>query len=70
MSNERPMGPLRKIEQACDFLGVSRSQLYALMDRGELSYVKLPGTGIAAKSRRIPQAALDSFVQKCLVGAA
>lgn len=38
-------------------LGLSRSTLYGLMERGELGYVKVGG------SRRIPDLALQNFVR-------
>jgi excisionase family DNA binding protein len=43
---------LAPIAEACEFLGLSRSNLYTIMDRGELPYVKLGG------ARRIPRRAL------------
>lgn len=43
---------LLTIAQAEAFIGLKRSMLYKLMDRGELAYVKIGG------ARRIPKAAL------------
>jgi excisionase family DNA binding protein len=53
---------LASIRQGEQFLAVSRSTLYALMDQGKLPYAKI------GKSRRIPWKALREFVQRCLVG--
>jgi excisionase family DNA binding protein len=54
---------LSTIRQAEQFLASSRSTIYALMDRGELPYVKI------GKSRRIPSKALREFAERCLVSA-
>jgi len=40
------------VAEATAFLGLSRSKVYALMDTGRLSYVKL------GRARRIPRRAL------------
>jgi excisionase family DNA binding protein len=37
----RPHGGLARVDQACEFLAVSRSCLYALMDNKTLQYVKI-----------------------------
>lgn len=47
---------------AAFFLGLSRSQVYALMETGHLVYVKL------GRSRRIPKRALIELVQANLHG--
>ena len=49
------------IRQAEEFLSISRSTLYTLMDRGELQYAKI------GKSRRIPWKALREFAERSLV---
>jgi excisionase family DNA binding protein len=66
--NPKPAGlatndGLATIRQAEEFLAVSRSTLYVLMDKGELPYAKI------GKSRRIPWKALREFAQRCLVTA-
>lgn len=48
--------------EAATFLGLSRSQVYALMERGQLVYVKL------GRSRRIPRRALIELASKNLKG--
>jgi excisionase family DNA binding protein len=55
--------PLLTVKQAAELLNVSRSHLYAMMDRGELGYVKL-GT-----SRRIARETLSKLVEKSVVSA-
>jgi excisionase family DNA binding protein len=45
------------IPEAQEFLRVSRTTLYGLMDNGELAYIKI------GRSRRIPWAALVSLVE-------
>jgi excisionase family DNA binding protein len=54
---------LASVREAELFLSMSRSKLYALMDQGELRYVKI------GKSRRIPWEAIEELVQKNTVGA-
>lgn len=46
------------IKQVCDELAISRSHVYALMQRGELGYTPV-GT---KKGRRIPRVALKRFL--------
>jgi len=52
---------LMTIEEACQFAKVSRSNLYALLQKGKLVSVKL------GKSRRIAKAGLVAFLRTCLV---
>jgi excisionase family DNA binding protein len=52
---------LCRVGEAARFLGVSRSTLYQLMDRGELPYVKL------GKARRIPRNGLVELAAKSVV---
>ena len=54
---------LATVQQAAQFLGVSRGKLYAIMERGELRYCKL------GKNRRIPWAAVKALAAGALVGA-
>jgi excisionase family DNA binding protein len=54
---------LNRIDEAAEFLGLSRSQIYALMEAQELVYVKI------GRSRRIPRRALIEFAARCLRGA-
>jgi excisionase family DNA binding protein len=54
---------MKTVEQAADFLGLGRSKLYALMETGELTYVKF------GKARRIPQRALVDYAVQHLIPA-
>jgi excisionase family DNA binding protein len=51
------------VNEAADFLGISRSAIYNLMGRGELPFAKIGG------SRRIPRRSLRELAAKCLVAA-
>ena len=51
---------LLRIDEAAAALGVGRSFLYSLVQRGEIASVKL------GRARRIPVAALDRFVAERL----
>jgi excisionase family DNA binding protein len=53
---------LLTVVEACKMLAVSRSFLYAAMDNGALSYVKL------GRARRIPRRALIEYVARRLQG--
>lgn len=55
---------LARIDEGCRFLGISRAKLYEIMERGELSYVKI------GRSRRLPRQALKEFAAQRLVGGA
>ena len=50
------------VQEAGQFLSVSRSKLYDLMDNGELKFVKL------GRSRRIPRRALIDLAASGLQG--
>ena len=52
---------LERVSEVARFLGLSRSQVYKLMDEGELPYVKI------GKSRRIPRQAMVSLAANNLV---
>jgi excisionase family DNA binding protein len=52
---------LIRVAEAARFLAVSRSTLYALMEAGELTYVKL------GRSRRIPKLAIVELARRHLV---
>jgi excisionase family DNA binding protein len=52
---------LDRVDDACDFLGVSRAYLYRLMEAGELQYVKI------GRTRRIPHRALVDLAARSLV---
>jgi excisionase family DNA binding protein len=54
---------LVNVGEAARFLGMSRSSIYQMMDRGELRYAKL------GRSRRIPKAALLVLAAKSMIGA-
>ena len=64
--NDDRTAPLRQalatVAEAADYLNVSRSSVYLLMDRGELRFVKL------GKCRRLPWSELERLVEKNLVG--
>lgn len=49
------------VHEAAEYLCMSRSSIYKLMDSGELRYAKF------GKSRRIPWRALREFAERCLV---
>jgi excisionase family DNA binding protein len=49
---------LLSLDEAKDFLNVSRSKLYLLMESGELPYVKL------GKCRRVRMAALLALIEE------
>jgi excisionase family DNA binding protein len=53
---------LVSVAEACEFLGVSRSTAYVLMDGGDLPYCKIRG------ARRVPRKALTALAKKSLVG--
>ncbi len=54
---------LARVTEATRFLGLSKSKLYLMMDRGELAYVKF------GKSRRIPWSELRELVERHIVPA-
>jgi excisionase family DNA binding protein len=53
---------LARIDEACNFLAMSRAAVYAFMDKNELKYVKL------GKSRRIPWSELEALIERSTVG--
>ena len=53
---------LAKVLEAAQFLGLSRSKLYAEMDAGRLPYCKF-----GARARRIPWRAVRAFAEESLV---
>jgi excisionase family DNA binding protein len=54
---------LVSVGQAAAFLGLSRSSIYTLMEKGELAFAKIGG------SRRIPRKALTQLAERSLVSA-
>ncbi len=50
------------VQEAAQFLSISRSKLYELMDNGELTFVKL------GRSRRVPRRALIDLAASGLQG--
>jgi excisionase family DNA binding protein len=52
---------LRTVEEAKEYTRLSRSALYALMERGELTYTKI------GRRRLIPHMALVELAQRGLV---
>ena len=57
-------GLLRIFPEAARFLGVGRSKIFALLQDGHISYVRLPGG-----ERRVPRRALVEFAERLLVSA-
>ena len=53
---------LMTVSEAAEYLSISRSKLYQMMDDGELAYVKL------GRSRRIPRRELIDLVSRQLRG--
>jgi excisionase family DNA binding protein len=53
---------LMKVKDAAGFLGLSRSSIYAKMDTGELSFVKI------GRARRVPRRAVVEFAARRLTG--
>ncbi len=53
---------LMTVKEAAEFLRLSRSSVYVLMDHGELAFVKL------GRSRRIPRRALVELAASGLRG--
>jgi excisionase family DNA binding protein len=53
---------LLRVREAATFLSLSVASVYALMERGELPYIKI------GRSRRIPRAALVELAAKNMVG--
>jgi excisionase family DNA binding protein len=49
------------IEEASEFLTLSRAYVYRLMDAGDLPYAKF------GRARRIPRRALREYAEKCMV---
>ncbi len=58
-----PRAGLARVPEAEEFLAMSRSKLYAMMDRSELPFVKIGG------SRRIRWSDLEELVERNMVGA-
>lgn len=54
--------PLMTVAEAAEFLRVSRSKVYGLMDGGALVYVKL------GRCRRIPRPAVVELLERSIVG--
>jgi excisionase family DNA binding protein len=54
-------GELYRVAEVAECLALSRSKLYALMDAGDLPYVKI------GRSRRISAAAVNDLVELCRV---
>jgi excisionase family DNA binding protein len=67
MSYEHARGLAEKgtagVEEACRFLGIGRTNLYALMGSGELKFIKL------GARRLIPRAELERFLTEQLTAA-
>jgi excisionase family DNA binding protein len=53
---------LMTVREAAEFLGLSRSTVYELMESGELSFAKI------RKSRRIPRKAVTELAASRIVG--
>jgi excisionase family DNA binding protein len=63
MTTEMLVDGLVRVPEAARFLGLSRSKIYAMMDAGELPFVKF------GKSRRIIKADLSRLVERHIVPA-
>ena len=57
-TNDKSPGCLQRVSQVALFLSLSRSKVYAMMDAGELPYVKL------GKSRRVRWADVQRLVDE------
>jgi excisionase family DNA binding protein len=55
---------LLRIPEAADALGVSRTELYRMLNRGDLSYVTI------GRTKRIPVQAIEEFVERNLTRSA
>ena len=55
---------LASIAEASKFLGISRSKLYEMMERGQVRYCKL------GRNRKIPWAEVRHLAARSLVGVA
>jgi excisionase family DNA binding protein len=53
---------LASIPEASKFLGISRSKLYEMMERGELRFCKL------GRNRKIPWAEVRNLAARSLIG--
>ena len=62
MGDEFLSGGFIKVAEAAMFLGVSRSTLYLMMDRGALAYAKF------GRSRRLQKSALIQYAQSHVIG--
>lgn len=49
------------VSEACEFLRLSRSTVYALMDAGQLRYARF------GRARRIPRKAMVEYAERNLV---
>lgn len=54
---------LRTVAEAADQLGMSKPKLYALMESGDIAFIKLPPYTKQA-GRRIEQTEIDAFIQR------
>jgi excisionase family DNA binding protein len=50
------------VHKAAEYLSMSRSSIYKLMDSGDLTFAKF------GKSRRIPWRALRQYAERCMTG--
>lgn len=63
-----PTEGLATVAQAAEFLSLSKSAVYELMDCGRLEHCRFPGTKERC-TRRIPWRVLREFVERNTVGA-
>ena len=54
--------PLARVQEVADYLALSRTKLYQMMDAGELPYLRL------GRCRRIRWADVHAFVEQCRAG--
>jgi excisionase family DNA binding protein len=59
---ERKNSMLLRVREAAQKLAMSRSTLYALMDGGQLPYVKI------GKARRLEESAVQALIERGRVG--
>jgi excisionase family DNA binding protein len=56
---------LLTVAEAATQLALNPRQVYRLMDSGELRSVRYPGRGNAPGPRRLRQADVDAFIERC-----
>jgi excisionase family DNA binding protein len=62
VADTQPSPMLVKVAQAAWLMSISRAKAYALMERGELEYVRI------GRSRRVPLSAVRDLIERNRVG--